>query len=202
MVLSCWAPPPVACQFGTVARVRESWVEWVGDLGWPPCVESQVLAFGRATSPTLIESFFVVRRNLGVAALFPEGSVRGARRPSRPTRLGSALVSSAHSRRLTSCVQSSCAALAVPTSCVVSKKRSASSHQATSFFLQEEKLATLVPFAARSRLLAPRLLCTPFSCVTRFLEERDTLLPCWLSWRQCSCVLQGLVQMTTLFAVW
>ena len=58
MVLSCWAPPPVACQFGTVARVVESWVELVGDLGWPPCVNSQVLAFGRATRPTLIESLF------------------------------------------------------------------------------------------------------------------------------------------------
>ena len=53
--------------------VVETWVEWVGDLGWPPCVKSQVLAFGRATRPTLIESFFVVRRGedfqVGTSAL-------------------------------------------------------------------------------------------------------------------------------------
>ena len=51
---------------------------------------------------------------------------------SRLTRLGSAFVSSAPSSSLTSCVRSSCAALAAPTSCVVSKNRSASSHRAAS----------------------------------------------------------------------
>ena len=61
-LLSCWTPPPVTCQFGTVARVVERWVEWVGDLGWPPCVKSKVLTVGRATRATRIESFFVVRR--------------------------------------------------------------------------------------------------------------------------------------------
>ena len=32
-LLGRWTPPPVASQFETVARVAESWVEWIGDLG-------------------------------------------------------------------------------------------------------------------------------------------------------------------------
>ena len=73
-------------------------------------------------------------------------------------------MSPAPSSRLTSCVQSNCAALAVPTSCVVSKNRSASSHQATSkkFFFSFKKLATHVPFDARARLLALGPTRSPF----------------------------------------
>ena len=113
-------------------------------------------------------------------------------------------LSSAHSSRLTSCVQSSCEALAVPTSCVVSKKkrRSASSHQATSIFYKKRNLQHLCrsPLALVFLHLGPHALL--FHVLLVSWNKGDTLLPCWLSWRQCSCVLQGLVQMTTLFAVW
>ena len=57
--------------------------------------KSLVLTSSRATRPTFIESFFVVRRGEGlprriltVAGRVPEGLVRRARHPSRPTRSG------------------------------------------------------------------------------------------------------------------
>ena len=94
--------------------------------------KSLVPTFSRATRPTLIESFFVVRQGEGlrsgiltVAGRVPEGLVRRATLPSRSTRLGWASLTSAHSSRLTTCVQPTCAALAVPTSCVVTFKTGA-----------------------------------------------------------------------------
>ena len=65
---------------------------------------------------------------LTVAGRVPEGLVRRATLPSRSTRLGWASLTSAHSSRLTTCVQPTCAALAVPTSCVVTSIKTGAKH--------------------------------------------------------------------------
>ena len=52
-----------------------------------------------------------------------------------------------------------------------------------------------MPVAARSRHLA-------LFSVTGLLSQRNALRPRCLSWRQRSCVLEGLLQVATLFSVW
>ena len=114
--------------------------------------------------------------------------MRRARPPSRPTRLGYASETSAPSSGLTSCERSTCAALAVPTSCVVDKKKGTSE---TCFSLTE-KHAIIVPVAASSRLLAPLPTCSRSMCVTGFPPQRIALLPRYFSWRPRSCLFEGL----------
>ena len=89
-------------------------------------------------------------------------------------------LSSVHSSRLTSCVQSSCAALTVPTSCVVFKKEARFRIMHRQFFYKKRNLQHLCrsPLALVFSHLGPHAFL-PFSCATRFLPQRDTLLPRW-----------------------
>ena len=123
---------------------------------------------------------------------FPCGIGAESMAPSRPTS-----VSAAPSSRLTSCAQSSFATLAVPTSCVVGKKKNE-----RNMFSSIKKHAIRVPVAARSRLLAALPTCSRSICATGLQPQRNALVPCCLSWRQRSCVLECLLQLATLSAVW
>ena len=76
--------------------------------------------------------------------------------------------------------RSTCAALAVPTSCVVVKNK----HERNMFF-SDKKHAIIVPIATRSRHLA-------LFSVTGLLSQRNALLPRYFSWRPRSCLFEGL----------
>ena len=158
-------------------------MEWVGDLGWPP--RGPPVRHASNHFSLFVEVKTTKSHPQGRSS-FPEGSVRGERRPSRPTRLGSAFVPSA------------------PSSVVCTVKLRGPC--CTNFMRGQQKQkrvfakssvkncgcvknnATHVPFAARSRLLAPWPTWTLVPSVTRFLPQRDTLPPRCLSWRQCSCL--------------
>ena len=170
-------------------------MEWVGDFGWPPCVKSKVLTFGRATRPTRIESFFVVCRGEDcqvassgsqLLSLRDRCGEKGA--PLGPHAWISLRVFSSQQQPDVVCTVKPRGPCCTNFMRGQQKQKRVFAQSSVKNCGCVKNNATHVPFAARSRLLAPWPTWPPVPSVTRFLPQRDTLPPRCLSWRQCSCL--------------